>query len=70
MKNLIGYIFGLAFSYFLMEIAFIDIAKQNGSGNMFAYTLFFLGFLGSFIGIITEAWKLISKINLHNSKIK
>lgn len=68
MKNLVGYIFGFVLCYFFMDLLWIDISKQNGSGNAFAHTLFLLGTVGSFIGIITEVIKLISKINLHNSE--
>lgn len=74
MKNLIGYIFGLALCAFFINPHSILTCQCSDplihSGNMFSFALFLLGSLASFCGIVAEAFKLISKINLHNSEIK
>jgi hypothetical protein len=70
MKNLIGYIFAFSLCAFFHHFTWLEIIKQDNSGNPFANTLFLLGCLASFCGIITELIKLISKIILQNSEKK
>jgi hypothetical protein len=70
MKNLIGYIFAFSLCALFNHITWLEIIKQDNSGNPFANTMFLLGCIVSFCGIVLEVYKLISKINLQNSEKK
>lgn len=62
MKNLVGYIFGFALCAFFQSLTWAEIAKQDGSGNVFANTLFLLGMLCAGILIIAETYKIGLKL--------
>lgn len=62
MKNLIFYVFGFALCAFLNHLTWSEIALQNGSGNVFANTLFLLGAFSCACGIVVETFKLVLKL--------
>ena len=65
MKNLVGYIFGFGLCAFFQSLTWSEIAKQDGSGNVLANTLFLLGMVCSGILIIAQTYKIA--LNLINS---
>ena len=76
MKNLIGYIFGFALcAFFIHELSghFKNCTCQDyiyHADKRLAVALFCCCAITSILGIITETFKLISKIILQNSENK